>query len=67
MHNGTSPKKISNCFNLIINNFHIYGRTLDPVKHFIYLELTTQHAVQWNVPVATEHYIHIHTLGQGTK
>jgi len=26
------------------------GHWMDPVKHFVHLELTTQHAVQWNVP-----------------
>jgi len=26
------------------------GQWIDPVKHFVRLELTTQHAVQWNVP-----------------
>ena len=43
------------------------GHWMDPVKHLVHLELTTQHEVQWHVAVVTGHCIHIHTLGRGTK
>jgi hypothetical protein len=34
------------------------GYWLGPVKHIVNLELTTQHSVQQNFPVHTEHCVH---------
>jgi hypothetical protein len=55
-----SSKKMSNYFNLKINNYHIYERTLDgPCKAFRTFGTYNSARSSMECSVATEHYIHL--------
>ena len=55
-----SSKRMSNYFNLKINNYHIYERTMDgPCKAFCTFGTHNLTCSSMECAVATEHYIHL--------